>query len=73
SDPCKELDYIIPLRRNTSEINAGEPNDTYGDEYLKTVKYGDVFTYNGRAIDAYSEVKDGYRICVFRDAKQRRR
>jgi transposase len=66
SDPEKELDYIIPLHRNTSEIKAGEP---YDDEYLKTVKYEDVFTYHGRAVDAHSEIRDGYRICVFRDAK----
>ncbi|MDR1308971.1 MAG: transposase [Deltaproteobacteria bacterium] len=69
SDPRKELDHIIPLRRNTSEIKAGESNDPYGDEYLKTVRYEDVFTYHGRAIDAHSETKDGYRVLVFRDAK----
>jgi transposase len=66
SDPQKELDYIIPLRRNTSEIEPGEP---HGDEYLKTVRYENVFSYHGRAIDAHSETKSGYRVCVFRDAK----
>jgi hypothetical protein len=69
SDPQKELEYIIPLRRNTSEINTGKVGDRDCQEYLKTLKYEEVFTYHGRAIDAHSEIRDGYRIRVFRDVK----
>ena len=54
-----KLDYIIPLKRNTSEVELG------------TVEYEDVFTFHNRAIFAHSEIRDGYRLCVFRDESQR--
>jgi transposase len=54
-----KLDYIIPLKRNTSEID------------LSVVKYEDAFTFHGRAIFAHSEIKDGYRICIFKDESHR--
>ena len=57
-DECG-LEYIVPLRRNTTEIA------------LESVEYEGVFDYHHRAIMAHSEEKDGYRICVFRDEKLR--
>jgi len=53
------LSYIIPLKRNTKEIN------------LSTIEYSEVFSYHHRAIWAHSTQRDGYRICVFRDEKLR--
>jgi transposase len=53
------LNYIVPLKRNTSEIELGN------------IVFTDVFTYHHRTIWAYSEEKNGYRICVFRDEKLR--
>lgn len=54
-----ELDYIVPLRRNTAEV------------VLEQIEYENVFDYHHRAISAHTEKKDGYRICVFRDEKLR--
>jgi hypothetical protein len=53
------LSYIVPLKRNTSEVDLG------------AVGYDTVFTYHHRAISAHAEEKDGYRVCVFRDEKLR--
>jgi hypothetical protein len=53
------IKYIVPLKRNTSEVE------------LENVVFTDVFTYHHRTIWAYSEEKNGYRICVFRDEKLR--
>ena len=52
------LDYIIPLKRNSAEV------------VLHDVKYEDAFFYHGRAIWAHSIQKTGYRICVFRDESE---
>ena len=51
------LDYIVALKRNTSEADLG------------AIGFEDVFAFHHRAIWAHSESKDGYRICVFRDEK----
>ena len=53
------LSYVVPLKRNTSEIN------------LDTISYEGVFTYHHRAISSHVENRNGYRICVFRDEKLR--
>jgi transposase len=53
------LNYIVPLKRNTSQVE------------LENIAFTDVFTYHHRTIWAYSERKNGYRICVFRDEKLR--
>lgn len=53
------LDYVIPLKRNTTETD------------LASIRYEELFSYHERAISAHSETKDGYRICVFRDEKMR--
>jgi transposase len=52
------LDYVVPLRRNTSATTLEGP-------------FGEVFTYHHRAISARVEKKDGYRVIVFRDEKLR--
>jgi len=54
-----DLKYIVPLRRNSDEVD------------LSKIEYKDVFTYHGRAIFAHMEERDGYRIYVFRDEKMR--
>ena len=54
-----KLDYIVPLKRNTAELELGH------------VEYEDVFNYHHRPILAHSERKNGYRVCVFRDEKLR--
>jgi transposase len=54
-----DIKYVIPLKRNTAEIDLGK------------TEYEELFTYHDRAISAHSEQKDGYRICVFRDEKMR--
>ncbi|MDR1495919.1 MAG: transposase [Clostridiales Family XIII bacterium] len=53
------LDCVVPLKRNTSEIDLAQTD------------YETVFNYHHRAISAHSESKEGYRICVFRDEKLR--
>jgi transposase len=53
------VDYIVPLKRNTTEVRLGD------------IAFTDVFSYHHRTIWAHSEKKDGYRICVFRDEKLR--
>jgi hypothetical protein len=54
-----DLDCVIPLKRNTSETD------------IDAVEYEKIFNYHHRPIMAHSELKDGYRICVFRDEKLR--
>lgn len=54
-----ELNYIVPLKRNSSEVK------------LPCIEYDTMFNYHHRPILAHSEVKDGYRVCVFRDEKLR--
>jgi hypothetical protein len=53
------LDYVVPLKRNTAEVDLGG------------IAYEELFAYHGRAISAHSETKAEYRICVFRDEKMR--
>ncbi|MDR3185528.1 MAG: hypothetical protein LBU04_01765 [Christensenellaceae bacterium] len=53
-----ELNYIVPLNRNTTEIN------------LNIIDYTSCFEYHNRAIMAHSEIKDVYQICVFCDEEQ---
>lgn len=53
------LDYLVPLKRNTTEVDLSE------------VVFNEVFTYHGRAISACSITKDKHRIVVFRDEKLR--
>jgi len=55
----RDLKYIVPLRRNTDEVD------------LSTIEYEDVFTYHGRAIFGHKEERAGYNIYVFRDEKMR--
>jgi len=59
AEPGADLKYIVPLRRNSSEI------------VLSQIDYEDVFTYHKRAIFAHMKECDGYRIYVFRDEKMR--
>jgi hypothetical protein len=54
-----KLSYIVPLKRNTSEI------------CLSAFSYEGAFTYHHRAISSHAESREGYRICVFRDEKLR--
>lgn len=56
----RKLQYIIPIRR--------------GNEYTKTLlpinhsTFEDVFTYNGRAVQAHKIEKDGFNVFVYYDA-----
>jgi transposase len=56
---ASRLGYIVPLKRNTSEIK------------LDAVCFESVFAYHHRTIWAHSENREGYRLCVFRDEKLR--
>jgi transposase len=55
-DPERRLKYIVPLKRNTLEVD------------LMTVTFGEYFSYHNRGISAHMVDKGGYRIYVFRDA-----
>jgi transposase len=59
SDAKLRLEYVVPLKRNTAEVDLGK------------IGYEDVFSYHQRAISAHSEMRDGYRVCVYRDEKMR--
>ena len=53
------VDYIVPLKRNTGEVELG------------AIGFDSVFSYHHRTIWAYSALKGDYRVCVFRDEKLR--
>jgi len=53
------LDYIVPLKRNTKEVD------------LTSTVYTTAFSFHHRAISAALIPKKGYNICVFRDEKAR--
>jgi hypothetical protein len=55
-DPEHNLKYIVPLKRNTTEVD------------LTAVELDEYFSYHNRGISAHIDDKDGYRICTFRDA-----
>ena len=55
-DPKRILKYIVPLKRNTSEVD------------LTNVVFDEYFSYHGRGIAANMQDKGGYRIYTFRDA-----
>jgi len=49
------LKYIIPLKRNTQEVD------------LNGIEFGDYFTYHNRGISAHMDDKGKYRVYTFRD------
>lgn len=53
------MNYIVPLRRNSSEIK------------LDQITFTDVFSHHHRTILAKSEERKDYRLCIFRDEKLR--
>jgi transposase len=55
-DPELSLKYIIPLKRNTQEVDLTE------------IQFEDYFTYHNRGISAHTDDKGGYRVYTFRDA-----
>jgi hypothetical protein len=55
-DPERNLKYIVPLKRNTTEVD------------LATVEFDEYFSYHNRGISAHIIDKGGYRVCIFRDA-----
>jgi transposase len=55
-EPGRDLKYIIPLKRNTTEVD------------LAGVVYDEYFSYHGRGIAANVQDKGGYRIYTFKDA-----
>ena len=55
-DPGRALKYIVPLKRNTKEVD------------LANVDFDDYFSYHGRGIAANVQDKGGYRIYTFRDS-----
>ncbi|MDR3135147.1 MAG: hypothetical protein LBU69_03520 [Deltaproteobacteria bacterium] len=57
------MKYIVPLKRNTTEIMATELNNREN--------YRVAFAYNGRPVIAYEVAKLGYRVIVFRDESMR--
>jgi transposase len=59
------LSYVIPLKRNTSEV--------CGSELLARDNFGCSFVYNKRPVRVYEPVKSGYRVIVFRDEALRSR
>jgi transposase len=50
------LKYIVPLKRNTKEVD------------LNTMEFEEYFSYHNRGISAHMDDMDGYRIYTFRDA-----
>ncbi|MDR1110135.1 MAG: transposase, partial [Deltaproteobacteria bacterium] len=60
-----DIKYIVPLKRNTSEIVPADLN--------ARDNYRHAFTYAARPVMAYEPEKDGYRIVVFRDEFMRSR
>jgi transposase len=57
------MKYVVPLKRNTSEISA--------EELGVRDNYRLAFTYNDRPVMAYESNKAGYRVIVFRDEARR--
>lgn len=57
------LRYIVPLRRNTAEIDR--------TELSRRENYAEAFNYNRRPITAYIVRKNGYNVIVFCDEKLR--
>jgi hypothetical protein len=57
------MKYIVPLKRNTTEIMAKELNNREN--------YRVAFNYNGRSVIAYEVAKLGHRVIVFRDESMR--
>ena len=55
-NPESKLQYIVPLKRNTNEVDLAE------------VVYEEYFSYHNRGVSAHVEDKFGYRIYIFRDA-----
>jgi transposase len=55
-NPENKLQYIVPLKRNTNEVD------------LAAVEYEEYFTYHNRGVSAHVDDKGEYRICTFRDA-----
>jgi len=55
-DPERFLKYIIPLKRNTKEVD------------LASAVYDEYFSYHGRGIASSVQDKGRYRIYAFRDA-----
>jgi len=60
-----DLQYVIPLKRNTVEVCASE--------LLVRSNFKSAFTYNERSVLVYEPVKVGYRVLVFRDEDLRAR
>jgi len=54
-DTGLHLKYIVPLKRNTKEIN------------LETMEFEEYFSYHNRGISAHTDDKGGYRVYTFRD------
>ena len=55
-DPKRMLKYIVPLKRNTNEVD------------LTCVTFDEYFSYHERGIAANVQDKGGYRIYTFRDS-----
>ena len=55
-DPERYLKYIVPLKRNTIEVD------------LATMEFEEYFSYHNRGISAHMEDKDSYKVFTFRDA-----
>jgi len=55
-DPERDMKYIIPLKRNTNEVD------------LAGIVYDEYFSYHGRGIAANMQDKGNYRIYTFRDS-----
>ena len=55
-DSERSLKYIIPLKRNTKEID------------LEKMEFEEYFSYHKRGIAAHTDDKGGYRVYTFRDA-----
>ena len=53
--PNHPLKYIVPLKRNTNEID------------LSGLEFDEYFSYHNRGISAHIDDKGTYRICTFRD------
>jgi len=55
--------YIVPLKRNTSEVTTAELGNRANFSYA--------FTYNTRPVTAFQLEREGYKIFVFRDEEMR--
>lgn len=57
----QELNYVIPIKRGSRVVAESLP--------MRTTEYTDVFSYNGRAIQAFKIEQGAFNLFVYYDAQ----